>query len=196
MSTKSFRNAVRDVHDHQHQLEEDADPDDRDLLVLPEALQQDEERDEGGGRHVADGIDRRVEERAHRFERPHQKTERHGHHGREQKPGEDPESAPAHVVVKGEVHHHVPPGQHHLVGAGDEECGEWVLHQGRQQCPHPNDEDEATHRQDHPCPPGDGLLRGEVGASEAAAPARPGRRRHRRYSCRRDPAQLVSPTTS
>ena len=115
------RNAMRDVHHHQHQLEEHADPDDRDFLVLPQPLQQDEERNEGGGRHVANGIDRWVEEGAHGFERSHQETERHRHRGGEQEPCDDPESAPAHVVVEGEIHHHVPPREHHLIRAGHEQ---------------------------------------------------------------------------
>ena len=185
--------AMRDVHHHQDQLEEHADPDDRDLFVLPEPLQQDEKRNERGGGHVANGVDRRVEERAHDLERPHQEPEGHRHHRREQKPRDDPEGAPAHVVVKGEVHHHVPPGQHHLVGARDEE---WVLHKCGEERPDANDEDEAAHRQDRPGPPRDGLLRSEIGTDEAPAPPRADRRRRRSYSGRRDPAQLRSSTTS
>src|SRR5205814_1309262 len=151
------------------------------------ALQQDEKRNEGGGGHVADGIDGWVEEGAHSLERSHQKTERHRDRGREHEPGNDPESAPAHVVVEAEIHHHVPPRDHHLIRAGHEES---VLHQDRKQPPDADDNDEAAHREDEPGPPGNGLLRREVRADEA--PASPGmsHRRRRSHSGRRDPAQI------
>src|SRR3989442_3952934 len=84
---------MRDVHDHQHQLEEHTDPDDRDLLVLPEPLQQDEKWNEGGGGHVANGIDRRVEEGTPGFERSHQQTERDGPPGPAEGTPDDPERA-------------------------------------------------------------------------------------------------------
>src|SRR5882762_3281736 len=80
---------------------------------------------------------------------------------------DDPEGAPADVVVEAEIHHHVPPRHHDLVRSGHEEsaeCASGVLYQRRKEPPGPKNDDEAAHRQDQTSTPGDGLLRCEVGA--------------------------------
>src|ERR1700682_5976835 len=59
------RDTMSDVHHHQHELKEDANPDDDELFVFVEADEQDEQWDEGRRRHIADEVDRRLEERSH-----------------------------------------------------------------------------------------------------------------------------------
>src|SRR2546421_3199000 len=83
--------ALRDVRHHQDELEEDAEPDHRDLLVLAQPLEQDQERDEGRGRHVAHEVEDRLEECANRLEGSHQQTQGHGDHRRQDEAGHDPE---------------------------------------------------------------------------------------------------------
>ena len=64
--------------DHQHELEEAADEDHRQLLRLADAGPQDQQRDEGAGRQVAREADEGLEEGLDRLVGAHRHAQRHG----------------------------------------------------------------------------------------------------------------------
>src|ERR1700682_2778852 len=178
------RDTMSDVHHHQHELKEDANPDDDELFVFVEADEQDEQWDEGRRRHIADEGDRRLEERSHDLERSHQQAQWYRHQGGDQKAGDDPEGAPPNIGQEAPVQNHVDPGRHDSTGTGSKEG---IVDGGRCQTPDDKDDDKTADAKRNHGRAGNRLLGRQVGTKQPAAPALHSGGTSRRRLGRRDP---------